>query len=70
LSLNDGLFEGEGRNNAAKEDNQETTYESYIESRPGGYARKSQLSLDFEAKPKEAASPKRLVKRLQTLPKS
>jgi hypothetical protein len=30
-------FRGEGRNNAAKENNQETTYESYIESRPGGY---------------------------------
>jgi hypothetical protein len=37
---------------------------------PVDMARKSQLSLDFEAKPKEAASPKRLVKRLQTLPKS
>jgi hypothetical protein len=37
---------------------------------PVDMARKSQLSLDFEAKPKEAASPKRLVKRLRMLPKS
>jgi hypothetical protein len=37
---------------------------------PVDVAGKSQLSLDFEAKPKDAASPKRLVKRLRAPPKS